>query len=79
MKTLFAVLATVATIGIATPVMAQGIDVRIGAGAGPRHHHYDGYRHRPARVVVVQKPRHWDRGYHRSYRSANRPAVVIAR
>ncbi len=78
MKALFAVLATAAVIGIAAPAAAQGIDVRIG-GAGPRHHGYHGYNHRPAKVVVVQKQRNWNRGYHRGWRNANRPTVIIAR
>jgi hypothetical protein len=77
MRKVFAIAAAAAIIGLVTPAAAQSINVRVGDGYHQRHG-YHGYRARP-KVVVVKKHRHWDRGYHRGWRNANRPAVVIAR
>jgi hypothetical protein len=78
MTKLFVVAAAAAVIGIVTPAAAQSVSVRVGDGAYHNPHRHYGYRARP-KVVVVQKHRHWDRGYHRGWRNANRGTVVITR
>ncbi|MGZ5897748.1 MAG: hypothetical protein ACXWJ6_16030 [Xanthobacteraceae bacterium] len=77
MKKLFAILAAAGAIAVATPVMAQGINVRIGDGY--HRPHREVFVHRPRQVVVVREHRHWDRGLHRGWHNANRGATVIVR
>jgi hypothetical protein len=75
MKKLFVIAAAAAAIGIVTPAAAQSINVRVGEGGYHRPHHV----YPRERVAVIKKHRHWDNGYHRGWRNANRGTVVITR